>query len=161
MMGVIIMKTVIGVIIIRIGKIIKKTILVMKENILFLLLTALLLCCLDSCNKPDNDVEDIPKEPEEIHPYELKIPADGLDKVNFLDLCVNLTSSLQYEFTLDEDCDWVEFSTSAPEFGETFPYMTVHPNTTGEPRSAEVTIQSSPMSSHMFFEKHLIVQSAE
>lgn len=55
----------------------------MKENILFLLLTALLLCSLDSCNKPDNDVEDIPKEPEEIHPYELKIPADGLDKVNF------------------------------------------------------------------------------
>ena len=115
-------------------------------------------CCLLSCTKTDPEVCIATDE----HTYELIIPAEGITEVNFLDFCKNMSSSLTYEVAFEEDCDWVEFSTSDPDpvLKRVTPYITVKPNTTGATRSVEVTIQSSEVTSYIFYEKHLLVQDS-
>ena len=74
----------------------------MNNCISLILMMALSLSCLYSCEKPDeNDIEG-PESEKDIHPYELNISAEGLANVNFLSLCVNMTSSVIYEFTIDQ-----------------------------------------------------------
>lgn len=133
----------------------------MTKSVSLILMMALSLSCLYSCEKPDkNDIES-PEEEKEVHPYELNISSDGLDNVNFLDLCVNMTSSNRYDFMIDDECDWVEFANIEQATGSIIPYITVHPNTTGQSRSVEVIIQSQAQSSSLFYDKHLLVQDAK
>ncbi len=133
----------------------------MNNCISLILMMALSLSCLYSCEKPDeNDIEG-PEAEKDIHPYELNISAEGLANVNFLSLCVNMTSSVIYEFTIDGVCDWLEISNMKQVSGEVVPCITVSPNDTGKSRSVEVVIQSLSYSSHIYYDKHLIVQEAK
>lgn len=133
----------------------------MNKSITFILMMALLFSCLYSCDNLENKDTDIPEEEAEVHPYELKIPADGLDNVNFLELCVNMKSSVRYDFTIDDECDWIVFSNIEQGAGEVIPYITVNSNVTGKPRSVEVVIQSVAQSSQLYYDKHLLVQDAK
>ena len=128
----------------------------MRDIVSHIVLTAALLSCLGSCGKSESMTGQ--EEEKEIHPYKIELPADGLDKKVFLEYCVKLTSSIRYDYSVDDDWDWIEIINVEKKDGTVIPYINVALNDTGKTRSTEVVIQSSSSSSHIFNDKHLLVQ---
>ena len=92
-------------------------------------------------NDNGNEVPPLINESEKGEAEVIEIPQSGIENVNFLERCVNLTHEYKYTIIGLEDCYWVRV-VWVENYNENrwTPLLTVDENTTGEGRSVNISI---------------------